>query len=375
MCIRDRYQIMHYKLEMTIAKSKGKIALMDINTIPNKQGWDEEKFFYYAEAMGFGLIDRNQAGTDKTWNQYQVLDMGLYEHIKNLIDVMEYVKAEWDQLVGITPQRKGQTSASETATGVSTARYQSALISERAFSRFEEFLQRELQAVVDYSKFSNMGTEKETFYRSDYSIEMLASTPEEFMEAEYGVYVSNTAQDIEDLSLLKQIIPNIATQDTNPGDLAEMIMSRNISKLKATLDEKETKEMDAAQQQQQSESDIQIRQQEIQKEYAAIKFEFDNLLQDNKYEHEKDLTHIKGQYDLADTNSPGDIDTVNPMDIEANMIKREEITSKTGIEREKIAAGREKVKADSESKKYVADTALKVAKENKNVHDTPKKKK
>jgi hypothetical protein len=369
------YQIMHYKLEMTIAKSKGKIALMDINTIPNKQGWDEEKFFYYAEAMGFGLIDRNQAGTDKTWNQYQVLDMGLYEHIKNLIDVMEYVKAEWDQLVGITPQRKGQTSASETATGVSTARYQSALISERAFSRFEEFLQRELQAVVDYSKFSNMGTEKETFYRSDYSIEMLASTPEEFMEAEYGVYVSNTAQDIEDLSLLKQIIPNIATQDTNPGDLAEMIMSRNISKLKATLDEKETKEMDAAQQQQQSESDIQIRQQEIQKEYAAIKFEFDNLLQDNKYEHEKDLTHIKGQYDLADTNSPGDIDTVNPMDIEANMIKREEITSKTGIEREKIAAGREKVKADSESKKYVADTALKVAKENKNVHDTPKKKK
>jgi hypothetical protein len=368
------YQIMHYKLEMTIAKSKGKIALMDINTIPNKKGWDEEKFFYYAEAMGFGLIDRNQAGTDKTWNQYQVLDMGLYEHINNLIQVMEYVKSEWDQLVGITPQRKGQTSASETATGVSTARYQSALISERAFSRYEEFLQRELQAIIDYSKFANIGTEKEPFYRDDFTMEMIHSTPEEYMEAEYGVYVSNTAQDVEDLGMLKQIIPNMATQGTSPSDMIDMIMTRNVSKIKSVLAEKEAKEQEAAAGQAQSEQEAQIKAQEIQKEYAAINFEFDNMLQDNKYEHEKDLTHIKGQYDLADTNEPGDIDTINPMDIEANMIKRDEIVNKTGIEREKIAAGREKVKADSEAKKYAADTSLKVAKENKNQFDTPKKK-
>ena len=371
------YQIMHYKLELTIAKSKGKIALLDINTIPNKKGWDEEKFFYYAEAMGFALIDRNQIGTDKTWNQYQVLDLGLYEHIKNLIDVMEYIKLEWDQLVGISPQRKGQTSASETATGVSTAKYQSALISERVFTRFEEFLQRELQAIVDYSKFANIGTEKESFYRDDFTIELNNVTPQEYMETEYGVYVSNSAKDIEDLQMMKQILPNMASQNMSPGDMAEMIMSRNMSKLKATLDLKETKEQDAAAASAKNEGEAERRKQEIAKEYQAIKFEFDNLLQDNKYDREEDIAHIKGQYALADTDMPGDLDSLTPMDVETNMLKREEITGKVEDAREKNAIARDKIegderksKRDTEAKKYAADKTLQVAKENKNQFDT-----
>lgn len=375
------YQILHYKTELTIAKSKGKIAMMDINTIPNKDGWDEEKFFYYAEAMGFALIDRNQIGTDKTWNQYQVLDLGLFEHVKNLIDVMEYIKGEWDQLIGFTPQRKGQTTASETATGVATAKYQSAIISERTFTRFEEFLQRELQAIIDYSKFANIGTEKEPFYRDDFTIELLGATPEEYMEAEYGVYVSNSSKDIEDLQMMKQILPNMASQNMSPGDMAEMIMSRNISKLKATLDLKETKEMDAAASQEKNADKLEERKQAIAKEYEAIKFEFANLLQDNKYDREEDMAHIKGQYALADTNKAGDINTLSPMDVETNMLKREEIFNKTSEAREKNDIAREKVKSDERKnirdnveKKRATETSLRVAKENKNKHDAPKSK-
>jgi len=366
------YQIMHYKLELTIAKSKGKIALLDINTIPNKKGWDEEKFFYYAEAMGFGLIDRTQLGTDKTWNQYQVLDLGLYEHIKNLIDVMEYIKQEWDQLVGITPQRKGQTSASETATGVATARYQSSIISERVFTKFEEFIERELQALIDYSKFANIGTAKEPFYRDDFTIELLNVTPEEFMDAEYGVYVSNSSKDIEDLQMMKQILPNMASQNMSPGNMAEMIMSRNVSKLKDVLAEKEVKEMEAAERAAKNEQDAVMRKLEIEKEYKAISFEFDNLLQDNKYNREEDLEHIKGQYALADTNTPGDIETLSPFEAEQMMVKREEISNKRNaddrklaIEDKKLQIEDQKSKRDTEAKKYVADKNYQIAKENK----------
>jgi len=365
------YQIIHYKLEMTIAKSKGKIALLDINTIPKNKGWDEEKFFYYAEAMGFGLIDRNQVGVDKSWNQYQVLDLGLYEHIKNLIDIMEYIKSEWDQLIGITPQRKGQTSPSETATGANIAKYQSSIISERAFTRFEEFIQRELQAIIDYTKFVSRGTEKETFYRDDFTIDLLESTPEEYMEAEYGVYVSNTAKDLEDLNMLKQILPNIATQNTSPLAIIEMVMSRNISRLKEVLIEKEEKEIEAASNQEKGQEELEIRKQEIQKEYESIKFEFANLLQDNKYNREEDIEHIKGQYKLADTDSTGDIDVTSPVEIEKSLQKREElilksreVTEKIKNEQRKIELDSEKSKRENDSRKYAADMTLKVAKEN-----------
>ena len=375
------YQIMHYKLELTIAKSKGKIALMDINTIPNKEGWDEEKFFYYAEAMGFGLIDRNQIGTDKTWNQYQVLDMGLYEHIKNLIDVMEFVKQEWDELVGITRQRKGQTTASETATGVSTARYQSAIISERVFTRFEEFLQRELQAIVDYSKFSNIATEKEPFYRDDFTIELMNVTAEEYMESEYGVFVSNTSQDVEDLEMLRQLIPQVSTQNTSPDTLIEMLKSRNISKLKDVLAQKEASEMEAAAAQEENAAQLEARKQEIAKEYEAIKFEFENLLQNNEYDRKERIEHIKGQYNLADTDTPGDIQTLDPAAAEEALLKRDELVlkaqegkEKVNIEREKIANDRKKAELDAKTKKYVSDNQLKVAKENKTQHELAAKK-
>lgn len=363
------HQILHYKMELTIAKSKGKIALLDINTIPNKEGWDEEKFFYYAEAMGFGLIDRSQLGTDKTWNQYQVLDMGLYDHIQNLIGVMEFVRNEWDELVGITRQRKGQTTASETATGVNTAKYQSAIISERAFSRFEEFLQRELAAIIDYSKFSNIASEKEPFYRDDMTIELLNVTAAEYMEAEYGIYVSNNSQDVEDLEMLRQLIPNLSSQNTDPTMLMEMIKARNVSKLKGILAETQAKEMEMAAASEDSAAKIEERKIEIQKEYKSIEFEFDNILQDNKYDREEDLQHIKGQYQLADTDSPGDLESLSPADAEKNLLERDKILQDSQSKRADRDVEREKIRKDSETKKYVSDNQLKIAKENKTQHE------
>lgn len=373
------HQILHYRMELTIAKSKGKIALMDINAIPKQKGWDEEKFFYYGEAMGFGFLDRNQVGVDKSWNQYQVLDLGLYEHIKNLIDVMEYIKKEWDELIGFSPQRKGQTAASETATGISTSRYQSALISERIFVRFEELIERELQGIVDLSKFSNINTPKEAFYRDDFTLELNEVLPEEYMEAEFGVYVSNSSQDVEELEMLRSLIPNLSSQNTSPALLIEMIKSRNVSKLKDILAQKEMKEMEMAGQQEQNAAKLEERKQEIQKEYEAIKFEFDNILQENKYNREEDLAHIEGQYKLADTNTPGDLDTLSPTDVEANMIKREELAvkakegkEKIDVELKKIEADERKSKRDAAAKKYQADKQLEVAKENKTQHELSK---
>src|SRR5690606_15762096 len=81
------YIIVTRALELTIAKSKGKIVLLDKNVIPTKDGWDEDKFFYYSEALGWGLIDRTKIGVDKSFNQYQVLDLTLFDSIQQLIEL------------------------------------------------------------------------------------------------------------------------------------------------------------------------------------------------------------------------------------------------------------------------------------------------
>ena len=54
---QQMYTIINYVLEKTIAKSKGKIIPIDQAAIPKKDGWDDEKFFYYADALGYMMLE------------------------------------------------------------------------------------------------------------------------------------------------------------------------------------------------------------------------------------------------------------------------------------------------------------------------------
>lgn len=372
------YIILHYRLELALAKSKGKIALLDINTIPNTKGWDEEKFFYWSEANGFALLNRNQLGVDKGWNQYQVLDLSLFEHIANLIKIMDYVRLEWDQLVGFTPQRKGQTAASETASGIDAARYQSSVISERLFAGFDEFIRTERQGLLDLSKYTNLVGRKAVHYGDDMQGMMLNIDPARYVETTFNIHVSNSSEDLENVKMMKQQAANFAAQGSNPSVIAEILQARNISKLKSVLKSMEAEAMEKAGQQQQSEAELEERKIAIQKEYKEIEYTFDSLLQKEKYAEEKDLAHINGQYALADTNTQGD--SLDPVALEANLIKREEVSMKSAAERAKILQEERRMQMDeriankqASTEKYKADTTLKVARENKTAAELKKK--
>jgi len=371
------YIILHYRLELALAKSKGKIALLDINTIPNTKGWDEEKFFYWSEANGFALLNRNQVGVDKGWNQYQVLDLSLFEHIANLIKIMDYIRLEWDQLIGFTPQRKGQTAASETASGIDAARYQSTVISERLFANFDEFIRTERQGLLDLSKFTNLTERKAIFYGDDMQAAMLSIDPARYTETVFNVHVSNSSSDLEDVKMMKQQAANFASQGAKPSVIAEILQAKNIAKLKSVLKTMESEEMEKAAQMQESEAAMEERKLEIQKEYREIEFTFDNLLQENKYNREEDLEHIKGQYRLADTDMPGD--SLDPAEVDAEIFKREELAMKAQTENQKLNLQAEKIKTDErindkkvQAEKYKADMSLKVARENKTAAELSK---
>jgi hypothetical protein len=372
------YIILHYRLELALAKSKGKIALLDINTIPNTKGWDEEKFFYHSEANGYALLNRNQLGVDKGWNQYQVLDLSLFEHIANLIKIMDYVRTEWDQLVGFTPQRKGQVAASETASGVDAARYQSSVISERLFQGFDEFIRTERQGLLDLSKFTNLTGRRAIHYGDDMQSQMLEIDPARYTETTFNIHVSNSSSDLEDVQTMKGQAANFAAQGSRPSVIAEILQAKNISKLKGILKAMEAEEMEKADKQSQAENQIATQKMEIEKQYREIEFTFDSLLQKEKLEGDKELAHIKGQYALADTNTPGD--ELDPLAVEDQLMKREEMLGKSAEAREKILLEHKKLQDQKimhddkmKTEKYKADTSLKIAKENQTVSELKQK--
>lgn len=287
------HRILHFNLEKTIAKSKGKIALLDQNVIPKKYGWDEEKFFYWAEATGFALIDRNQPGVDKNFNQYTVLDLGLYQHISSLIDIMNFVKQEWDDLLGITRQRKGDIKSSDSVRGTQAAINQSAVISEKVFSRYEEFVRTELQGLLDVSKLAWLDGFEAIHQGDDMRTSILSIDPAQYIETDYGVYISRSARDLQNLEMVRQQVQSFAQNGASPSTIVDVVQARSLSRLRSILKEAEAKSMAAQQQVQLSEAEAQERLEMIKGSFLELQGYLTERQIHVKYDREEDLELLK----------------------------------------------------------------------------------
>jgi hypothetical protein len=182
---------------------------------------------------------------------------------------------------------------------------------------------------------------------------------------------------------MKQQAANFAPQGAKPSVIAEILQAKNISKLKGILKAMEAEEMERADKQAQAENSIEQRKIEIEKEYKEIEYTFDSMLQKEKIEGQKEIENIKGQYQLADTNTPGD--ALDPLALEEQMLVRQELAHKAGESREKLNIEREKLRSQekiakekTEAERYKADKGLQQAKITKSNRptskSTPKKK-
>lgn len=343
------FQIMYiintYTLEKTIAKSKGKILLIDQNAIPNEGDWDDEKFFYYSEAMGYGLLNRNQIGVDKTWNQYQVVDMSLFDQIKQLIELQDYFKQQWDDIIGINRQRKGQTYSSDGQGVNERAAFQSTVITDMIFINFEEFQERELQGLMDYAKFLTAKGKKGIYNDDMYGIQLMDIDPEDFPDEELGVFVDGAAEHMRKLQEMRNYSLAMLQNNAKPSTVMEVVDSINAAELKAKLRQIEDIETQIAQQQAQGESEHEQALEEIRERFLAYGKMLDRENMEAEYDRKEDLEHIKGTYNTftfqdGDANDNGQLDAIEAQKILFDRQKHfddvEDRKKGRQIEREKV---------------------------------------
>lgn len=287
------HRILHFNLEKTIAKSKGKIVLIPEGNIPKTDGWTEEKFFYWAEATGFGILNTNQPGADKTFNQYTVLDLGLYQHITSLIELMEYVKREWDELLGITRQRKGNVQSSDTVRGTQAAISQSAIISEKIFSRFEDFVESELRGLLDVSKLAWVDGFSALHQGDDMRNAILQIDPAQYTEADFGVYISRSARDLQNLEMVRQQVQSFAQNGAAPSTIIDVVQAKSLSKLRSLLQEAEAKSIELNQQVASNEQDGAERLAMIQGQFAELEGYLKERQINLTFDREEDLELLK----------------------------------------------------------------------------------
>ena len=274
------YNIYKYRLELAIARSKDIIAQFDINLIPKK--WDMDKFMYYVEGTGIAWVDYNKEGIQLNPQHQSVLDMSI-KTIQQYVALLESILNEWEKLSGVSRQRQGTIGAYEGKASSQQAIIQSSHITEDIFRKFGRLEQRDLQALVDYSKEAWLTGKQGMFVMPDGTTDFLDLDSMQHMESNYGIFVSDSGKDIERLDQMKQLAQAMMQNGSKGSTIAEVLESESFTQIKGKLKaaEKAQEELEQAQQQ----AEQQQAQQQMQMEQAKAEQE----LIENEKDRQKDI--------------------------------------------------------------------------------------
>jgi hypothetical protein len=353
--------ILHFHIEKIIAKNLDHIVVVPLSLLPEKEGLDTEAAMYYAQALSFLFVDDSNKNAQTALNGLKVLNASLSQNLNSLYMMLNYVKQEWEDTIGINAPRKGQMNASDGKAVTENAVFRSSIMTEEYFAQFEEFQQRDLQYMLEMSKFAFSEGKKAVYNGRDLKAAILNVDGKDVVFADWNVRVSSSGKDIEELEQAKAQAQAIAQNvEGRFSQVFKTIKANNISKL---IEEMELLEADI-QEQVQAEADANRASQEriaqMNAEVAQAQLELDKYKvdQDNATKIEVERIRAQTKLNMDFYNMTGGTEEAAAV-VEASL-RREEMMTKASVDREKSLI-------DSETKKYVVDKQLQIAKENKSM--------
>ena len=264
------YNIYKYRLEIAIAKSKDIIAQFDINMIPKK--WDMDKFMYYVDATGIAWVDYNKEGMQLNPQHQAVMDMSI-KTIEQYVVLLESIIQEWERISGVNRQRQGSIGTYAGKGTSQQAIVQSSHITEDMFRKFARLEQRDIQAILDYSKDAWNGSKSAMFYMPDGTSEFFSIDGTDYSETNYGIFASNSASDIEKKMKVEQLAQAMIQNGTPASIVAEAIDQESFTAIKDKIRAAEKAQQELQQAQQQAQMEMQEKQIQAANQQKAMEME------------------------------------------------------------------------------------------------------
>ena len=176
---------------------------------------------------------------------------------------------EWEKISGVNRQRQGGIGPYEGKAASQQAIVQSSHITEDLFRKFARFEQRELQGLLDYSKEAWVNGKKGMYVMPDNTIEMFDIDSIQYMESEYGIFVSDAGREQDKLDQARALGQAMVQNGVPASAVLDLFDSENYTGIKDKIKkaEKAQKELEQAQQQaqqQQAQQQMQMQQQQMQ---------------------------------------------------------------------------------------------------------------
>ncbi len=330
--------VAYHHLQKVMNKNKDKITILPLSMIPDKPGWDELTTMYYADATGFLFIDDSDPRTMQALQYVKTLDMALSQYIEYIGKMIVQIKSDAEEMCGVNRQRKGESMASDAVGNNQQATIRSVLTTEELFVEYDEFEEKELQGLMDISKFAFVKGKKASYISSDGKIKYLDINPEAYQNIDFGVFVKNGGQEAEKLREFKQSAFAFAQNQMKPSLVAKVVDTDNLAKLVLELEKAEQALEQLQSQQSQAEQQAQQQQMMSEAKQADDELNFKYYKTDSDNLTKREIALIAP----PDTGNVAELENAN-------------------VEREWQEIERDKTIIKAQAEKYRADRAVDVA--------------
>lgn len=299
------YDVIHDRLNKTLAKSMGKIIKLDLAKVP--KGWDIDKWMYYMKVNNIAVEDSFKEGnigvaTGKLAGAMNnassgVVDASLGSEIVQYINYLEAIDQQMGSVAGISRQREGQIYNRETVGGVERATLQSSYITEWLFLVHDSVKKRVLECLLETAKIALRGRSKKFSYILSNGSEKISEIDgDEFAECDYGLVVdnSNGAQELnQKLDGLAQAA--LQNQLLDFSSIMKLFTTTSLADKQRMIEANERRIREQQQQQQQQQMQLQQQQLQQQAQEAQQKRDMDYKMHQEDNETKILVAQINGQ--------------------------------------------------------------------------------
>jgi hypothetical protein len=330
------YIIIWFRLEVALARDKGRVLTMDITQIPKSMGIDVSKWMHYLSTLGVNLVNPYEEGWDipgrqggqaASFNQISSLDLSMSKVIADYIQLMDKLEGMIGEMVGVSKQRQGSIASNELVGNVERSVIQSSHITEPLFWKHNQVKKRVYAALLREAKtaWADSNQKKLHFIMDDTSRAFI-NIDEDFLLADLGIFMSDSSKEDRDIQALKNLGQAAVQGGASLSEVAELATSDNVTIMKNKLKEIDARKQELDQQAQQQQQEVQM---------AQIKSAEQMKAEENRIKEEDSMRKAETQIEVAYIQADAQQEEGDGTDY-----------NKIAIDREKVNLQREKQNTD-----------------------------
>lgn len=385
------YIVLWYRLELAMARDKGKVVTMDITQIPKSMNIDVAKWMHYLSALGVNFVNPYEEGWDipgreggkpSQFNQISALDLTMANTIDQYINLMDKIESMLSEISGVSKQREGSISSNELVGNVERSVVQSAHITEPWFWVHNQVKKECLTMLLDTAKHAWKDNKTSIQYVLDDATRAFLTLSDDFFYEDMDIFVEDTTKNQQQIEALKNLMQPAMQNGASLLDIAQIITMDNVTMIRSKLEEIEQKRMEQQQAMEQAQAEREQQMAQIQNEIKEEELMLKEAEMDlKKYEIDSNnatkitvaqLNAYRGAENMdQDGSGVPDVIEIGKQAIEQQKVnsdiaskqfefnnKKREMEMKREIENKKIELEKQKMKQEMELQKQKDKAAM-----------------